>query len=62
MVEIETSVTALTSKEELRKIYKSILLLKNLSNKLPKLAVLAICKSPVTPHIDESDISCMLSK
>ena len=43
-------------KEKLSKVYKSIGLLRNLSNKLPRQALVTIYKAFIRPHLDYGDI------
>ena len=43
-------------KEKLSKVYKGIELLRNLSNKLPRQALVTIYKAFIRPHLDYGDI------
>ena len=43
-------------KEKLSKVYKGIALLRNLSNKLPRQALVTIYKAFIRPHLDYVDI------
>ena len=43
-------------KEKLSKVYKGIVLLRNLFNKLPRQALVTIYKAFIRPHLDYGDI------
>ena len=43
-------------KEKLRNVYKGIGLLRNISNKLPRQALVTIYKAIIRPHLDYGDI------
>ena len=44
------------TKEKLRKVYKGVVLLINLSNKLPRQVLVTIYKAFIKPHLDYHDI------
>ena len=43
-------------KQKLRKVYKDIGLLRNLSNKIPRQALVTIYKAFIRPHLDYGNI------